>query len=360
MQGLLPWVSALTGGIGLFLGILLGLNGFAQPATPTVLGQSPRIKNLIWLFGGAFAIFIADFKKLGVPSDFPWIYPLISYGLCALGGVVISVGWMCWSISVTVGNFNKQNLNTKLDADSFWREYLTYGKSRFEEKWRTDSAQAGNENKKRQLSLEADTEISKCIFATLAISKSEHPQTDMLIDTIMETAVSVVRLHTGIETVRASYMSYIPAAEAPDPVKKKALFTDGMNFPIQGYLELLRGGGVQAREVILPVFNDPEATLPGAPEAAKAFGVASMNIRHIDYPAKVSPAVRQQVQAHFRDQYFKPIEAVTSIAVYDGEALVGVLNIESSAKELSGNPLVGSQAVVGRLQILVALLSIIH
>jgi hypothetical protein len=360
MPDLLLLVSILIGGIGLFLGVILGLNGFSQPATPTALGQSPRIKNLFWLFGGAFAIFIADFKKIGVPSDFPWVYPLIAYGLSALVGVIVSVGGMCWSISRTVERFNMQNPGARLDADVFWREYLTYGKVRYDEKWKAESAQALNADSKQKLSLEADTEISKCIFATLAILRTENPQTDMLIDTIMDAAVSVVRLHTGIATVRASYMAYIPAGSATDPMKNKALFTTDMTFPIQGYLELRRGGGFQAREVILPVYRDAEATLPGAPEAAKAFGVAVMNIRHIEYPAKVSVAARREIEAHFRDRYFRAIESVMSMAIYDGTALSGVLNIESSAKELRDSPLVGSQMVIGRLQILVALLSIIQ
>lgn len=36
---------------------MLGLNGFAQPAAPGAFGQSPRIKNLVWLFSGLFPVY---------------------------------------------------------------------------------------------------------------------------------------------------------------------------------------------------------------------------------------------------------------------------------------------------------------
>jgi hypothetical protein len=69
-------LGIVTSVAGLVLGAILGVNGFSQPATSSALGQSPRIKNLLWLLFGLFPVFVADFTKLGIPKDFAWYLDL--------------------------------------------------------------------------------------------------------------------------------------------------------------------------------------------------------------------------------------------------------------------------------------------
>lgn len=75
------WSYIVTGLIflvGLLVGAILGLNGFGQPATPGTIGQSPRIKNLLWLFSGFLPALLLDFQKLGLPKDVSTLVALMA------------------------------------------------------------------------------------------------------------------------------------------------------------------------------------------------------------------------------------------------------------------------------------------
>src|SRR5690242_6400945 len=122
--------------VGLLAGFFLGMNGFSQTAKAGALGQLPRMKNLLWLFSGLFSIFIADFKKLGFTEDFPWVWPFVGYGVCAIVTAIGAVWWMVHSITGTVKSFNAHHAKAlSLDPGPFQREYLTYGKAKYEELW---------------------------------------------------------------------------------------------------------------------------------------------------------------------------------------------------------------------------------
>ena len=103
MDGTTTTLTVLSALVGLFLGVVLGLNGFAQPATIGTIGQSPRVKNLMWLFSGLFVpVFVADSKKLNLPDNFEWYYPFAAYGIAAIVGAVIAVVGMAISITISV------------------------------------------------------------------------------------------------------------------------------------------------------------------------------------------------------------------------------------------------------------------
>lgn len=96
-------ITALIFLIGLIVGTILGLNGFGQPATPGAIGQSPRIKNLLWLFSGFLPALLLDFQKLGLPNNYPRYLPVGSYGLGACLGAIAAVGWMLQSAMTRSG-----------------------------------------------------------------------------------------------------------------------------------------------------------------------------------------------------------------------------------------------------------------
>ena len=289
---------------GFVVGVMLGLNGFAQPAASGVLGQSPRIKNLLWLFSGLLPVFVADLHRLGLPDGFPRFWPFAGYGLGALLGAVGAIGWMVRSITTSVQTFNQQHPSApSIDAGDLQREYLTYGKARFEERWKRqrDAAEAVEERtraatdiglretaiteEKRRIDLEADKVMARCVYAALAHLAS--PEADRnrsdgaLIDTIIEAILSIVRVDADNSLVlRGSYMRYIPAAVTDAThIHERLLFTTDMPDRYIGYLELRRGGGLAVRNVVLPVAAEPVCTLPGAPEAVAVVGAAMMNIR---------------------------------------------------------------------------------
>jgi hypothetical protein len=153
--------------VGALLGGYLGLNGFSQPATPGPLGQSPRVKNLMWLLSGFLPLFIGDFRKLGLPDNFPWVWPFVLYGFGALMGAACSIGWMLHSIDQSVRRFNRNYaLGPGVDVAALRREYLTFGKTRYEELWSalTSKAEAAHRGNLAQRTSDADKLQAKIVY----------------------------------------------------------------------------------------------------------------------------------------------------------------------------------------------------
>jgi hypothetical protein len=347
--------------VGLLVGAVLGLNGFGQPAAPGAIGQSPRIKNLLWLFSGFLPALLLDFHKLGLPQDYPLYWPVGGYGLGALIGAITAVAWMTRSITRSVRIFNREHSST-IDPGELQREYLTYGKARFEDRWRERQQAALAAEEGSRIALEADKVMARCVHGVLghlASDENERKRSEgPLIDAIMDAILSVVRVHAaGTLVLRGSYMAYIPS-DAADHLRGRALFTRDMPDRYVGYLELRRGGGLAVRNVVLPVAADTNCILPGAPEAVAVMGVAMMNLRQLEFRRGVSKVVEKEGRDYFLAPYFDPIASVTSLVIQDGGAVHGVMNIESSAPDLLGKDREAAQVVIGRLQILIALLSV--
>jgi hypothetical protein len=372
-------LAALACAGGLVIGVILGLNGFAQPATPGPLGQSPRIKNLLWLFSGLFPVFVADFTKLGLDPKFPWAWPFAGYGFGALVGAVGAIIYMVCSIKHSVRTFADMHPGASIDAGHFLREYLTYGKARYDERWKEakDNIEAKEDREREkaaakqqriELMTEGDKVVARCVYGVLGhMAKSPQAQKESqasLIETIIDAIVSLVRAQAGPQlTLRDSYMAYVPAngasKETLDDLRSRAKFTDGMPDKYVGFLDLRHGGGSQIRDIVLPVSSEHDAVLPGAPEAVNVVGIAIMNIRKIEARSKVKP-VLGQIRDYFHQAYFSPIASITSLVINDGKAIHGVVNIESSEIDLLGQGQESVQAIVARLQTLTALLSVFH
>jgi hypothetical protein len=76
---------------------------------------------------------------MGPPDTFPWVWPFVGHGFGALSGAIGAVGWMVYSITRSVRIFNSQRpAPLRIDAAALQREYLTYGKARFEERWKEE------------------------------------------------------------------------------------------------------------------------------------------------------------------------------------------------------------------------------
>jgi len=331
---------------GLVIGVILGLNGFAQPATPGTLGQSPRIKNLLWLFSGLFPVFVADFTKLGLDPKFPWVWPFAGYGFGALIGALSAIIYMVCSIRRSVRSFAELHPWAPIDTGHFLREYLTYGKARYDERWKETKDIVEKEAKERRIELttEADKVVARCVYGVLGhMAKPPEARRDSeasLVDTIIDAIVSLVRAQAGPQVMlRGSYMAYVPANGASEQVlrdlRSRAKFTAGMPDQYIGFLELRHGGGSQVRDIVLPVSSEYDAVLPGAPEAVNVIGIAIMNIQKIEARPTVKP-VLGQIRDYFRQAYFSPIASVTSLVINDGKTIHGVVNIESSEIDLIG------------------------
>jgi hypothetical protein len=133
-------VSLLAALVGLVMGWIVGLNGFAQPAKGTTAAEElPRLKNVLWLLSGFGALFIADPKKIGLPDDFSMVGPFIAYGFAAMVSFVAAIAWTLHSIKSSVNQFNQNHAaKNHLDLAELRDEYLYYGKPRFDQKFQSE------------------------------------------------------------------------------------------------------------------------------------------------------------------------------------------------------------------------------
>jgi hypothetical protein len=194
MSGSLAGVLLLTVSIGIVAGVVLGLNGFAQPADgASALSQTPRIKNLAWLLSGFFLIYIGHWRRsdLGLPNALQLFWPFVGYGLGALAGVLTSVGWMARSITRSVREYNSQHPLGPLRSGLFQREYLTYGKARFDELWKTETTKAEQEEKKRKREIETSRGTMDCVYRMMREFRSgRYPPEPDVMDAIFKETLS--------------------------------------------------------------------------------------------------------------------------------------------------------------------------
>ena len=355
--------AALAGLVGLILGVMLGLNGFAQPVGTTALSQTPRIKNIGWLFSGFFVLYVADLKRVGLRNDFPVFWPFLCYGLGAILGALLSIGWMALSIRQSVRRFQRENpLATEIDPGALVREYLTYGKVRFDETWarvRTEALEVARQ-RRTGFEAEADRLVAECIYSiTRALDAQRRLPENDLMDAILRAVCEKTRGCGGPRvTLRPSYLAFVPYDQADDALIEKALFTAGMPGGYSGYLVLRRGSQRVSREVGPPIARIPYEALPGAPEAVVAQGPgAGEHPQHA-----IRPAVSKQAQADIRDfsrhPYFDQAASVASFLVVDRDTFHGVINIELNEPNLLGGDEKILQTLDARLQPMIALFSV--
>jgi hypothetical protein len=355
--------AVLAGLIGLVVGAVLGLNGFAQPVSTTALSQTPRIKNIGWLLTGFFVIYLADPKRIGLPDDFPLLYPFVAYGVGAIIGVFCAIGWMVTSIRSSVRAFQSVNpLGSDIDASALVREYLTYGKARFDDAWDKEKARAQQtaENRRRQLALEADGLAADCIYSITRQLGAQRrlPESDLMDAILRAICARATAITSRPLVLRPSYFAFVAHRQADNEVIDNALFTADMPGRYSGYLVLRRGSQRVSREVILPISSVPAQVLPGAPEAVLLQGYSVLNRRNIRFREEISKQVQGEVREFYRHPYFDPIASITSLLVFDRDTFHGVVNIESSEPNLLGTDENELRAVVESLQPLVALLAV--
>jgi hypothetical protein len=360
-------VTSLAAFVGLAIGIIVGLNGFAQPANESSrAAEIPRLKNLLWLVSGFAALIIADPKKLWLPDNFPMFWPCMAYGFGSMIGLVIAIGGTLRSITSSVNFFNESQLReVRLDPANLRSEYIHYGKARFNEQFQKAKELAEKRAEELRLRPEVGKMIVDCTYST--IGYLAHPAAErttevanLQIDVIMKAMCAAVRAYgSRLPEIRASYMEYVQIDAVDDVLRPQLEFTTGMSENYSGYLKLRLGGGVQLREVVLPVAKENSHVLPGAPEALLQIGIAIMNLSEITFQSGVSLQVQNEIRNFFRDNYFLNIASVTSLEIVSPERIRGVINLESTETNLLGMGPEGVKAMAERLRPLCALLSVI-
>jgi hypothetical protein len=352
-----------TGLLGAVFGVLLALDGFGRPpSSPTAIGQTVRFRNVLWVVGTFFALLVADFKKLHL-DNLDLSTPYIVYVVSVLVSFVLSVAAMCGTIVASVGHLNKKlQPHNSLDYFILLREYLSHGKSKYDELWKKESerALAADRENIRMLDGPIETSFALCVYGGLAHARKAQPERDAsesamlgVILSAIENAIYAMRRNIF---VRASYMYFVSADNGNLP-HIQPHFTEGMPTNFMGYLTLKHGGGFPTRTIVLPVADNGYYILPGAPQAVRNLGYAIMNLDKIEFAPRIPKNIKKEIEDYFGDEWFANVRSVTSFAVHDGRVIHGVINIESSEKNLLGADPAAAKNAMSRLQSVVAVLS---
>jgi hypothetical protein len=361
-------VTILGAIVGLVAGFLLGINGFTEPTKSTNWKSSARLKNLGWLLTGLVATMLTDFNKFGVKETISSIDVLAAYVTGAIVGLTTAILWMTISIWRSVKRWNSaRSPDLHLDPETFMRDYITYGKTHFDEKWEaaTNTLAEREHAMQRRRDTETNKILGQCVYGVLSHlnqpAAKRRNETGQWIEVILNAVCVIARSHCRKPNevrIEASYMAFIAAAIANEPLQKRAVFAFEPADHYTGYLELRHGSGLAVgNQMVLPVdgrAGSEGKVLPGAPEAVAALGVAIMNVGKIDFRDEIPKAVREEVTTFFKRAWFS---SITSLVLYDGQKVHGVINIESSEKDLLGDSIEAAVTVCATLQPLAALLS---
>lgn len=378
----LLWVAigVLFAAAGAICGWLLGLTGFVEVTKGTDFKNSLRLKNFQYLIAGLVVTFAADYRKVGLGKDFPSVLPTMSFAFGAMVAYFATVQTVRASIRRIVCRWNQAH-SYQIDVDVMLSVYDARGKLAFDAAFSEKQQQLAkladeNErNARRARHIEANKAIALCTYSVLSYSgprtgsRPANQRRSALIDAILDAGCAAVRAHArrpDTIQLRGSFMRFVQSGEATKQQRDSALFTfdsQASNLTktdpgrYQGFLELQHGAGYAAgKRVLLPVESaaaDKRLALPGAPEAARNEGFAIMNVKPTDRWPGIPPAVWDEIDAFFGDVDYC---SITSICVRHPGGVVGVMNVESSERDLLGEDREAAIAACATLQPIAALL----
>lgn len=325
----LPLLIAL---IGAFMGFVFVIAWKGSATRNVDLRKDPRVKGLLYGLSGFVTTLIADWKSLlGQGVDKTQL--LILYGfpfmIVGIGGVLLIalVIWidLTWSRRKRFQEFPIQPFHLTLD-------YLHYGYAQYREEYERLVEVARNYHQQQRLerlrSLPAD------IFTNLAaMILSPSPS----IQDILRNMCTIIKAHSddaNLPDVNANLMVAVKFDRATEDQKRHLKFTFG-DATRYGHLLMLTEYAYDKGEerIALPV-EDPNRThdwidwtLFGAPEAFLRNRETIVNVKHLDFAAKVPQTVRRQMREYFRGKGFKSFGCLTVIGK---GSIIGIVNIESS------------------------------
>jgi len=381
------------GAIGALLGVFFALNGFGESVKPAELKNSARVRNLLWLVTGAVGVILADWKRLaGSAPDAGFL--LVSYLLGAIAGALFGLVVIVAFLALSIRYANHRRGVADQLPHGLIVDYLHYGYAHYQQmRAKLEEAKSGaqeqiriavdealakahrdnaaREQEERLVRMERDASVQDLIAAlvhgiasVLAESNRERQRErqneviDAVLGGIKAAVLNQARSDlTGLR-IHVNHMTFVPIADATEEEREAALFRFGDEERYTGLLLLHRAAGGSALEtVVLPVdgrVNDRDRLLPGAPEAFVHGKAAIVNSRSI----KCNDGIDQETQSAIR-RFFEAVdfESVASIPISGKGGPMGVVNIESSRRDLLGEGEAIGKAVCTTLQPFAALLS---
>jgi hypothetical protein len=330
--------------IGLALGVLYGLDGWRGTAAELSFFREPRVKNLMWVLGGAFAGFIGSLVFEDVSKARLLFYYFL---LFIIGSSLVVVGWGV--VILLTYTYIRLFHPDKYPPPPFSPalDYFFYGYRFVREEYAKGLVKLDEQvREKRQEFLPAyGSQVSKAAAAVsgYASDPSEWKRADIT-KTILSAICAVMHLYhfrsRGL-SFNANCMIAYDKDSVTEPILKKLRFKWGNVQRYKHFLALyVYADDKGAQDFSLPVEdgNNPDAgknILPGAPAAFLVNETVVVdNINDLLYADGVPVEVRNQIDTYFKGR--KSFQSFACLNILYGGRQVGLINIESNRPNIFG------------------------
>lgn len=321
--------------IGIVLGLLYAASGFTDPGKTDDLAKNPRVRNLLWLLGGALTVLLTDWKLFSSAAITPEQRAtfVATYAIFALSAAVGGVAVIAALIALSLNARARRNIAFRDRIAELVLEYVQYGYRSY--RTRFDRLEAVREPAHPAQAASQIGQILATLMVTTALERSRDDAQlrDDTIDKVLEGIESMVRLFApgadGLH-LRTNYMARVSEAGLQGA---RPLFVDGPLSDYAGFLVLRRYKDGRQADVCLPFEPTPRErrVLPGAPASVTSKAACRINVAAPEFRPGVPPALRADVKHFFKDV---PYVSVLSAPLIWERDVVGVVNVESSHVDL--------------------------
>jgi hypothetical protein len=314
--------------VGLAIGAFYGFDGWRGSTADMEFKDTPRMKNLLWVLGGAVAALFGDIKAMDPKSEHPrlLLYYFLSFLVMAAMVIVI------WGVVVA---FERVVAHRRRNTDGYelsdaLGDYFFYGYRYYRER----RSEARN-NWQTLFFAAYSTQAAYAVAASGAVTVENRLQ---MAQSILQNISTVVRSYHRDSAdedklgIRANVMILRPCNEE----FRKLLRFAGESQVVDKCLALAasdRNDYPQA--MALPVAGNSRDMLPGAPLAFSdedGYDVIDDTSR-INFKPGVPEAVQVEIVQYFKEQRF---HSFASIKIFARRNAIGVVNVEGRVKELFG------------------------
>ena len=308
--------------VGFAVGVFYGLDGWRGSVEDLDLKDSPRMKNLVWVLGGAVVSFFGDIKAIDATAQKPLL--LLYYFAAVLAGAILVV--VPWAVIVFLQSvFGKDSRAIGYGIGDAISDYFYYGYRYYRR--RKDDLKDANREKLQRYYLEQIT-----YSITVAGSQISEEQRLNAATNILRLMVAVVQDYRRGNPSSSKIRANLMLVRDCTPENRGELHFAEDPGAVKQFLELVVYENTERGKFFLPLppGSDSEAALPGAPFAFLSEApVIVDDTSKIEIANKVPEKVRQNIDSYFSSKQ-RSFKSFASLRVIGAGSPIGVVNVESA------------------------------